>query len=84
MGLQVVKESSDDGTIPLRDLKRGQVAEVVKWNTWSCSVGEVVIRHPLSIGGVTFANNYSAIPEDDDIRVRVLANGSRLKVLDNE
>ena len=84
MPLRVVQEAEGDGTIPLRELRRGQVAEVVRWNTWSCSVGQLVIRHPMSIGGVTFDNNYSAIPEEDEIRVRVLANGTKLVVWNNE
>ena len=84
MPLEMVRELVDDGSIPIRKLREGQVAEIVKWAEWSRYVGEAVKRHPMSIVGVTFDNTWSDVPEVDDVRVRVLPNGTLLKVVNNE
>lgn len=84
MPLVLVPEDIDDGSIPMRDLGEGQLAEIVKWPGVNCHVGQVVIRYPCSIGGITFSDSFPVVPQDDDVRVRVLKNGTELVVRENE
>jgi hypothetical protein len=84
MPLELTRGSDDDGTIPVRELKVGQVAEIVQWPGSPNSVGEVVMRNPRSIVGITLAHSYNSISESRSIRVRVLPNGTQFVLRHNE
>jgi hypothetical protein len=84
MPLQVVRVPDDDGTIPIRELRERQLAEVVQWPDWPVSVDQVVIRQLGSIVGITLALLCSSIPQSNGIRVRILPNGTQFVLHDNE
>ena len=75
-----------DNTIPVRELKDGQIGVITEWRNFPENKGMVVQRYKNSIitlGGVS-GKTWSPIPEYNLTRVRVLAEGETLVIKNNQ
>ena len=76
----------DDGTIPVRELKPGQVAEIVAWRECDAYVGHLVYQ-PARTGSLVSLSSkewWDHIPVGDNCRVRVLPDGVLLRTVHQE
>lgn len=74
-----------DGTIPVRQVRQGQVAIIVAWpiekyvgTLIQRRAGQLFVLGPQEGGRVLYVN------ASDEARVRVLPNGTTLTLTDNE
>lgn len=87
MSVRIVERG--DGTIHIDDLEDGQLAEIVEWKLDHDIAGETVHRCGVSLirvgerAGVAYLTFFDT-PTDSLCRVRVLPNGTRLEVSNNE
>jgi len=87
MSVEIVRHD-DDGTIPMCDLKPGQLAEIVKWSPCGhIAIGHVVQRVGTSLGLVSigsrrsWCSTYLESVSSKTQRVRVLQDGEMLRVM---
>ena len=86
-----VRLKTNDGSIPVRNMRDGQIAEIIQWDGTK-ELGRIVQRvgeNLICIGfgyGEVWKNVFgnSAFADDDDSRVRILKNGETLIIEDNE
>lgn len=80
-------EEKEDGTIHPSQLKDGQIAVVTAW-TFPEHVGNVVIRRDDVLFSINRRASWERIclglNPRCDCRVRVLPNGTKLEIVDNE
>ena len=83
-----IVETSPDDTIPVQELKPGQVGVITHWGFGVEYCGNVVKRTYRggleALGGEVCWDKEDVETFDDRCRVRVLPNGTMLKVEDNE
>lgn len=90
MPLSLVKKGIES-SIPVLDLRDGQIARITSW-TYTSYIGQIVIRNQddlIAIGpnGDRWTNLFNTLkdPVQQNIcRVKILPNGTLLKVEDNE
>lgn len=81
--MKIHKEESQD-IIPARDMKAGEVAEIVSWGSVRYYDGVLVIRlvdHLYKIDGSDLWSNPQKLSED--CKVRLLPNGTLLEITNN-
>ncbi len=86
MGVRIL-DDVQDGTIPVSELGDGQLGKVTHWTSDIAENRGTVVQHfgdTLVPIGRPRLEAWHPIPQSDDCRVRVLPNGTRLEVTDNE
>lgn len=95
---RIVPKSKDDGSISAFELKCGQVAEITAWDNVPACIGLIVKRRrdgglETLAGEETWEKNLGGLlpvvpntggPSISPYRVRILPNGTRLVIEDNE
>ena len=83
MSLRLVDDRSD-GTIPVRDMRDGQIGVITEWGGSTVTYhGAPILRQNSSLINLNSGGGWDVFKEDA-YRVRVLSNGTRLEVTDNE
>ena len=84
MSVRII-DGRQDGTIPVRELRDGQLGEIVEWGAPKYH-GDIVQPRGKELVAVGKPNgeSWAHIPQEDNRRVRVLPNGTWLEVTDNE
>lgn len=79
-----VKLGNADDTIPVCELKDGQIGVIAKWIIPSC-IGRIVQRYDdkLITIGKGKGQGWSPCPKDENNRVRVLRNRETLIITNN-
>ncbi len=75
------------GTIPVRELRDGQLGEITAWPGGISHLRGLIVQHrgkELVAVGKHDSESWPTIPVGDDNRARVLPNGTLLEVTDNE
>lgn len=74
-----------DNTIPVRELKDGQIGVITEWNGKEYR-GEVIQIYGSQIItlGSGVDGGWNTIPQNDSCRVRVLASGETLTIKNNQ
>lgn len=76
------------GTIPVRELRDGQLGEITEWGECPSSYCGRIVQGLGELGLVTLGRDkkitWGSPLTSDNFRVRILPNGTRLEVTDNE
>lgn len=83
MPLELVRKPADDGSIPVRELRAGQVGEIVR-HSRDEYIGQVVKCEAGRLVGITIKESWYPVPSDDMFRVKVLPDGTMFRVVQNE
>lgn len=85
MAVEIVRAEKDD-TIPVRNLRQGQIGVIVKWVSTRQSnsyIGLCVQCFEAKLYAIGSHDYWDPIPSSDDCRVRVLPNGTLLRIVNN-
>ena len=81
-----LKEKNKDNSIPVSELKDGQIAVITEWSNGEDYIGLIIQKFMCSL--ITIGKNHSGgwdkTPTSKDCRVRVLEEGTELIITNNQ
>ena len=81
-----LKQEYKDNSIPVSELKDGQIGVITQWSPIVECIGTIVQNNDgsLFVIGGTYQKGWNSITEKTDCRVRVLENGTELIITNNQ